>query len=49
MIDYKTKTDPQKVLFYNIDQLAWPCSLYQQKSTSMTDHTPAACLLPIGH
>ena len=27
MTDYQTKNNPQKILFYNIDQLAQPCSL----------------------
>ena len=48
MTDYQTKTDPLKVLFYNIDQLSQPCRLSQQESTSMADHAqdPAAANVP---
>ena len=38
MTDYPTKTNPQKVLFYIIDQLAWPCSLwFKQQEAAATN------------
>ena len=40
--DYPTETDLQTVVCYNIYQLAWPCSLQHQTSTSMADYKQLA-------
>ena len=39
MIDYKTKTNARKVLFNNIDQLAWLYSLGLRQQEAATANT----------